>query len=232
MNRPGLSDYIAGNAVTLTAVSGVTAVASALLYKPAGASRDGVMGVPRHRGADVQGVAQSEKACRGFPGLGAGVERHVWRCAATEGSAPGGRVRTLLFFIVWSALLCWLASHAAQKDSQAYGGVSFCFLLLSLWAAGGALQRAARWVSRPRSRKSAKPAPEGEFIVSVCPARPWRSPSIRQITAALPKYARELLLTHRSVRRPRRAATRSQLLPPSIDRNGENHDHPDVSHEG
>ena len=198
MNRPGLSDYIAGNAVTLTAVSGVTAVAMLYCISP---------------------QAHHETASWVFPVIGALMCKaslkarrrvaafRVWERAwnAMSGGAPppkaarrGGRVRTLLFFIVWSALLCWLASHAAQKDSQAYGGVSFCFLLLSLWAAGGALQRAARWVSRPRSRKSAKPAPEGEFIVSVCPARPWRSPSIRQITAALPKYARELLLTHQS----------------------------------
>lgn len=213
MNRPPFSDYIAGNAVTLTAVSGVTAVALLHCISPQAHHETTSWVFP------VIGALMCKASLKARRRVAAFRSRDgAWNAMSGDAPPPkterrGGRVRALLFFIVWSALLCWLARHAAQKDSQAYGGVSFCFLLLSLWAAGGALQRAARWVSRPRPRKAAKPAPEGEFIVSVCPARPWRSPSLSQIRAALPQYARELL-AHRSDAPPATSGDAQQASSP------------------
>lgn len=101
--------------------------------------------------------------------------------------------KPVLLALSWVLTACWLQLHAAEASTPKYACFAAALAFTSAWGAKLALlPLLPRRRRRSTTALAAKKSAEG-FVVTACVPLPARSPTLREIKAALPDYCRRLL---------------------------------------
>jgi len=198
MNRPAISNYVVGNAVSVTTIVAATAF---LMYRWCTQEQHG-----ESIGWLVPAVALVMSRAS-FKARARIANFNAWNRSWQEMSGATPRkaskrargVWIVVGFVTWLALLAWLVPHAGEKTNAA-GLLATLWLLLTLCGVVMAASRVLRWAFAPPTRTAAVPraARQREYVVSICLPVPWGSPSLARITAGLPDYCQKLLARNSS----------------------------------
>ena len=205
MNRPNSTDLLLGSRRTGTVI-GLLVVGSIYYCAQAADHAPALWALP----CGLVLLGRKARLARKRVAVANGWDQR-WQAMSGEApdpkAAPRKRRPTLLVTgsVAWLLTAWWLSTHDANTTPD-YAAFAFWFLGLSAWGAGAALlafSRAllslARGTPRPDSAaRASKRSGPAEQLVTVCPHVPFGSPTLPQITAALPDYCQTLLARSRA----------------------------------